>query len=392
MPTRLKLSPICLLVLLAPLCAGCNGESNYETIIYNNGSVKTVKKPTIKSTTKDGKEVSILPEEWMMFYKDSKDVSNVQKYYLPGVELSDPQSFTVRWTNENETSDYTFLLSDNKRMDNVVSYQLSQKQIELKDLFAGTHYYYQIKAKYEDRTVVSKRFDFKTSDFIRTIKIDGVYNCRDLGNKKTNDGKKRVKQGLIYRTANFDSVTSKGKTQALETYHIKTDLDLREQGPTQSPLGEDVQYINNGVGVYGSPLYVSMDNGVNASEYQVAMRDNLKVLANKDNYPLAFHCAVGRDRTGTLAFTLYLLLGVKVEQIKQDYAVSFFSRACNGEEVDVDAYVATMENLFKYFYFYKGGAQSNDIDIYQRAENYCLHIGLSKDEIDSIRNILLETV
>ena len=118
-------------------------------------------------------------------------------------------------------------------------------------------------------------------------------------------------------------------------------------------------------------------------------KESLNILADKDNYPLAFHCAVGRDRTGTFALTLLLLLGVDKDQIRQDYVVSFFSKACN-QGIDFEAYVTQMEYLLKYYDRYKGGAQSPDIDIYQRTENYCLYIGLSKDEIASIRDILLE--
>ena len=393
MSFRSRFSLLCLTLTVVPFCSGCGSTStNYEKVIYLDGTEEKVKKPTISNLIKNGQEISILPEEWMMFYKDSKDPQNIQKYYIQNVELTKPQNIIVGWTNENVTSNYQFLLADNKEMDNPMSYPIEQNQIILKDLFAGTHYYYQIKALYDDRTVISKTFDFKTTDFCRTINIDGVLNCRDLGNKKTKNGKQRVKQGLIYRTANFDSVTSNGKTQAIEQYGIKVDLDLREPGPTESPLGPSVQYVNNGVGTYGSPLYVSYDNGVNATEYQVAMKNNLQTLVDRNNYPLAFHCAVGRDRTGTFAITLYLLLGIKLEEIIQDYAVSFFSKASNSPDIDVDAYIESMESLIKYYEHFKGNAQSENIDMYQRVENYCLHIGLSKDDISSIRNNLLETI
>lgn len=388
---RLDFRCLCFVVMLVPFFGACQQkEPNYETIIYNDGTEEIVKKPTITSGIPNGKEVTILPSEWMQFYNDCNEIDHVANYYVEGSEISQPVSFVVRWSNTNPICQYTFLLADNKEMVNPVSYDVDSTYISLEDLFAGTHYYYQIKATYEDKTVISQRFDFKTVDFFRTIRIDGVLNARDLGNKKTKDGKKRVKQGLIYRTANFDSVTTAGKRRAIEKYHIKTDLDLREQGPTSSPLGPDVQYINNGVGEYGSPHYVSSTYGINVAEYQVAMRDNLKVLANKDNYPLAFHCAVGRDRTGTLAVTLYLLLGIDLSQIEQDYVVSFFSKACNS--VSFDSYLGSLGYLIQYFKRYKGGATSDDIDVYQRAENYCLHIGLSKDEISSIRSILLEDI
>ena len=273
-------------------------------------------------------------------------------------------------------------------MNNPQCFDIDRAYFELENLFANKQYFYQIKAHYDDYYVLSKRFDFKTTDYFRTIKIDGVLNCRDLGNKETIDGKKRVKQGLVYRTANFDDIKPNGKNQAIEKYGIKTDLDLREKGPTESPIGSNVRYINNGVGIYGSPLYVSYDTGVNNAEYQNAMRDNLKVFTDKNNFPLAFHCAVGRDRTGTLAITLYLILGIDLYQIKEDYAVSFFSKACN--TYTYSDYEQALENLFKYYEHFKGDDGKDKRNIYQRVEQYCYHIGLSKNDISAIRENLLE--
>ena len=395
---KLKLTTLCLIAVLIPLFSACNknksnseddDEPTYETIIYSDGREEIVSEPTISATIPNGKEMQILPDEWMSYYNDISDYGNAYYYYKEGVEISLPKRVDVAWTNRNPSFENYLLLDTDKQMTNAVCYSTDTNHIPFNDLFAGKRYYYRIKSVYRDRMVISRRFNFKTVDFFRTIQINNVLNARDLGNKVTNDGKKRVKQGLIYRTATFDGISELGRKQAIQQYGIKTDLDLREQGPTSSPLGPDVNYVNNGVEFYGSPFYVSAYTGVNVAEYQVAMRDNLKTLANKDNYPLAFHCAVGRDRTGTLAITLYLLLGVNLEQIKQDYVVSFFSKACNVES-DFDAYVTQMEYLIRYFERFKINAQSEDIDIYQRTENYCEHIGVSKDEIASIRNILLE--
>ena len=389
---RVGIRPLFLIILTVPFCNGCflKKEENFEKTHYQDGTVEKNTESTINALIPDGKEVSILPNKWMDFYINSKTVVDIDYYTEPGYEICAPESLIVGWTNKNETSSYALLLATNKEMSDCTEIRTSSTNVKLEDLFAGTTYYYQVKAQYEDRYVVSKRFSFKTVDFIRTIHIDSVLNTRDLGNKKTNDGKKRVKQGLVFRTANFDGVSVKGKTQAVEKYGIKTDLDLREQGPTASPLGENVRYINNGVGTYGSPHYVSIDSGINNTEYQVAMRDNLKVFSDKNNFPLAFHCAVGRDRTGTLAITLYLLLGINLEQIKQDYAVSFFSKACNN--YSFSDYENSMSNLFKYFEHFKGEGISDKDDIYKRAESYCAHIGLSKEEIASIRNNLLEDI
>lgn len=388
---RKFIGSFCLVSIIIPFTVGCKlFDKNYEKIIRSDGSEETTKEVTIESLLEDGKEVAIIPNEWMEFCQKNESPGDVDKYNISGTEISNPESVVLRWTNKNETSKYTFLLATNKEMKESQTYEVDSTSVTLEDLFAGTSYYYQIKAHYDDYDVLSKRFEFKTYDYFRTLKIDGVLNARDLGSKTTNNGKKRVKQGLVYRSANFDSVKPEGITDAINKYGIKTDLDLREPGPTESPLGSNVQYINNGVGTYGSPLYVSVDNGINSTEYQPVMRDNLKVFANINNLPAVFHCAVGRDRTGTLATTLLLLLGVKVEQIKLDYAVSFFSRACNN--YTFADYETSFEYLFKYFEHFKGGNVTDKSSIYDRAEQYCLHIGLTKNEISQIRSNLLEDI
>ena len=393
---RIRYGNICLLAVFTLLINACNKANseddkyNYEYIVLPDGKEEKVKEATIDTTIKNGITVSILPAEWMDYYDDSADYENISYFYNLGVENTTPRYPVARWMVEGNVEKYTVLLADNKMMENPVSFETTEKRLEFKDLYAGNHYYYQIKADFADKTVISKRFDFKTADFFRTIKIEGVLNARDLGNKKTEDGKKRIKQGLVYRTANFDSVTPQGVDDAINKYGIKTDLDLREQGPTSSPLGALVNYVNNGQGTYGSPLYVSYDNGINSEDYHEPMKENLKMFANANNLPLAFHCAVGRDRTGTLAITLELLLGIELNQIKQDYVVSFFSSVCAG--ASFANLNSSMNSLFNYFTQYKSNDGTNKGTIYERAERYCLDIGLTKAEIESIRNNLLEDV
>ena len=385
---------VCVFLLSVPCLFGCNKGNNeppkedpneFEWVIYPDDTKEKTEEEMFIFPIKDGAELSILSPEWMSYYYDCKNYMNISLYYAAGKERTAPKSPSLRWDFSEECDSFTLLVSTSKEMTEPVSYQVDKKTQQLDNLFAGTTYYYQLKANLEDKVVLSKRMSFKTIDFFRTISLDGVFNARDLGNKKTVDGK-RVKQGLVYRTANFDGVTSLGQEQAKE-FGIKVDLDLREQGPTSSPLGEDVRYINNGFGKYGSPLYYSSLNGVNVSSYQKPMRDNLKVFVDPSNYPLAFHCAVGRDRTGTLAITLLLLLGVEVEQIKQDYVVSFFSKACNTE--NLKSYNNLMVDLLDYYDYYRAKDGTYAEDIYQGVEKYCLDIGLTQEDIVSIRSNLL---
>ena len=374
---------VCVFAIIGASCHLGPDPLSKEHIIYPDGKQETAAE-TIDATIKDGMEISILPSEWVDYYH-AKDLLDIKNYYQSGVENTKPRYPILRWTHELGCSNYEVALSTNKKMEQSTSFIAGEnKYLELQDLYAGTHYFYQIQAKYDDKTIVSKRFDFKTIDFMRTIDIDGVYNARDIGNKKTRDGKMKIKQGLVYRTANFDSVTQLGVQQAINKYGIKTDLDLREQGPTKSPLGDSVHYVNNGQGIYGSPLYVSYDSGVNSLDYFEPMRDNLKMFTNKDNFPLAFHCAIGRDRTGTLATVLYLILKIDMKQIYMDHLCSFYSKACNTESIDL-----IYERIDTLISFFKGNSDDGK-DAYKFAEKYCLTIGLTNDDIKAIRNNLLE--
>jgi hypothetical protein len=47
-----------------------------------------------------------------------------------------------------------------------------------------------------------------------------------------------------------------------------------------------------------------------------------KILAERDVYPLLFHCSAGRDRTGVGAAILLEMLGVERERIFEDFLVS----------------------------------------------------------------------
>lgn len=374
---------VCVFAIIGASCHLGPDPLSKEHIIYPDGKQESATQ-TIDATIKDGMEISILPSEWVDYYH-AKDLLDIKSYFQSGVENTKPRYPILRWTHELGCSNYEVVLSTNKKMEQSTSFIAGEnKYLELQDLYAGTHYFYQIQAKYDDKTIVSKRFDFKTIDFMRTIDIDGVYNARDIGNKKTKDGKMKIKQGLVYRTANFDSVTQLGVQQAINKYGIKTDLDLREQGPTKSPLGDSVRYVNNGQGIYGSPLYVSYDSGVNSMDYFEPMRDNLKMFTNKDNFPLAFHCAIGRDRTGTLATVLYLLLKIDMKQIYMDHLCSFYSKACNTESIDL-----IYERIDTLISFFKGNSDDGK-DAYKCVEKYCLTIGLTNDDIKAIRNNLLE--
>ena len=107
----------------------------------------------------------------------------------------------------------------------------------------------------------------------------------------------------------------------------------------------------------------------------------------KENYPIYLHCSLGRDRTGTLAFLISALLGVGERDLYMDYELSFFSEA-GTRDGQTPAYM--VGNAFRNMYNYI--AKDTTLTLKENVENFMLELGVTAEEIASIREILLEEV
>ena len=295
------------------------------------------------------------------------------------------RDLTLEWTAEGNPVGYEVQISQNKNMSDAQTFNTDKASLTLNDLFVSTTYYWQVTADYGEKQDTSKVFSFKTANTPRTIKIDGVSNTRDIGGYLTESGK-RVRQGMAFRGAYLDEITPQGIADAVGRYAIKTDLDVRKAGEGTggkgSPLGQEVAYYNYSCPYYLGKTSTGIDNPANHENLANALR----VFADESNYPVYFHCSVGRDRTGMISMLLLGLLGVGYEDICMDYELSFFSyRGClDGAD---PTYMVSSAFLGAYLYVarYLDGGKS----FAENCEAYLLGIGLKQAEIDEIRRIML---
>jgi protein-tyrosine phosphatase len=264
------------------------------------------------------------------------------------------------------------------------TYATFANSVQLPDLFASKTYYYRVTARSAAQTVRSRTFSFKTAALPRTITVPGVSNTRDIGGYFTLDGKYQVKQGIFYRGG---AINAAGVDTLLNTYGIKTDLDVRGDGSSTtvgSPLGEGVNYVE-----CTGPYYLG-DVGINSSNptYRSALLREIQTCAVKENYPIYLHCSLGRDRTGTLAFLINALLGVGERDLFMDYEVSFFSEAgTRDHQTPVHMVGEAFRGMYNYIAAYSVGGT-----IQENTEKFMLDLGVTAEEIASIREILLEEV
>jgi len=160
----------------------------------------------------------------------------------------------------------------------------------------------------------------------------------------------------------------------LDKLGIRTDLDLRGAGEvagmTVSPLGDRVKWVNVAMTAYG---------GLAKPRSKELVKQCFDVFLQPENYPIAFHCIGGQDRTGTLAFLIEALMGVDDDELNKDWECSGFTNAGNWFR---------HETLFNQIYDvinkYPGA------NTCEKVEAYLKDCGLTDSDIAMLRAIILE--
>ena len=281
------------------------------------------------------------------------DASKVSTYNQSPPERRDwPLPVEVFWTRDTIASTQQITWSENVNFsDSVVqSVPADAASCEIYNLIPGRTYYCKITATTDAEpddarwtmadgqwTREVANFSFTTAGQMRHLKAEGTANVRDLGGWPTASGR-TIRYGKIFRGAEWNgghNLTPEG-IEALRLAGIKSELDLRSDSEaksiTRSVLGTGVSYKRTPLGQTASHME-GLTNSKNT--YKTAFQYVLTSVRN--NRPIYFHCAIGRDRTGTLAFLIEGLLGMSKSDIYKDYELtnfSYFNTPCSKGQLD----------------------------------------------------------
>ena len=355
----------------AMLFSGCGSEKGEN---QGDSSIQAL-------TPSDGDTVVLVNEHMQDFIASYG--KGISQEYVTKTDNFAPVGVELTWAVEGAPTEYVVLVDTDKTFSSPDTYTVTTTSLTLQDLFVNYTYYWKVTAKYGEEEKTSKAFMFMTANTPRTIEMAGVSNTRDIGGKITISGQK-IKQGMAYRGAYLDEIKPKGKTKALETYGIKTDLDLRKAAEgtagSASPLGDAVNYVQ-----YSCPYYWGGETGIDNAKNHTNLANAIRVFANKDNYPIYFHCSVGRDRTSMVAMLIEGLLGVGEEDLFIDYETSAFSYRGTLDGASMEHMVNTFDTTYTHLIIL-----DENRNFQNACEKFLLSIGVTQAEIDSIRAILLE--
>ena len=247
----------------------------------------------------------------------------------------------------------------------------------------------------------------------RNVNIPGIQNFRDMGGYPSYPTKKRVRWGMLYRSAQIDSI-SPGSRRELKNMGIRTIIDLRSEEELHNyPQLDDKEFrivhipiptgnmesILQGIRkekIKSDTIYrlVERMNRKLVANYQKEFREVFDILLNPDCYPAVIHCTSGKGRTGVVSALLLAALGVNEDVIMSDYRLSndyfnipkaskyAYELPANSQEAITTIYSAKEDFL--------NAAKDQIESEYGSIQGYLEKgIGLSTEEIRQLRSILL---
>ena len=253
----------------------------------------------------------------------------------------------------------------------------------------------------------------------RLVPLQGSFNFRDLGGYPGSSGR-LTRWGRLYRADALHELTPADVVQ-LRHLGLRTIVDLRTErelvASGRGPLEpEDVAFhhlavVKEGVRDDGTSDRAGDGESVAApapagddlvERYlwyldvgRASLVEALTMMGGDEHYPLVFHCAAGKDRTGVLAALILSMLGVERQVIVADYVITaerlrfimerwlaepeFAERMAKVPASRFSVEASTMEGFLDQLQVRCGGARE-----------WALDAGLPAEVLDRMADLLLE--
>ena len=244
----------------------------------------------------------------------------------------------------------------------------------------------------------------------RHLRFKSVINFRDLGGYRTRSGR-TVAWRRIFRSGDFSRITQEDYRRLNEEIKLVAVIDLRSPQEVEhqgiglvseagvryhsipfmagTSRAEDERFFRQCTNMGDFYLYI-----IKHESFGSQIVKALEVIAEAENHPLVFNCAIGKDRTGVLAAMLLSLVGVPDEDIIEDYTLSGPYMEELLEQLKND--LKTAENVPQVpDYFWKAAPESMEIFLttmrkqYGSIPGYLESMGSANSLIERLEKALL---
>lgn len=222
----------------------------------------------------------------------------------------------------------------------------------------------------------------KPTGYLRMIKFiyDGIRNFRDIGGWACDGG--TIKYGRLIRGGFAGNSEIDTENKKLVKYvGIKHDIDLRNEASLlASPLGTEVHYSNYPIEAY----YKSIIDGSDPVSYNNAVKA-LRAIMDAVNHDETcyFHCSLGADRCGTIAWMIESLLGMSSADKDKDYELTTFYVYQKQSETRYRT-----RTDYKALYTYIGSLEGDTF--IDKVVKWYLYAGFSIDELNTFRKSAID--
>ena len=380
------------------------GETPVKNYVIKSGTdgnvVLTAVYEKDATTYYDGGEVDILPDAVAGYLYANNKADYLYKYDRNYAIGDDVKGVKISWSKTGTSVYKLSVASDEEAKNEIYSYSGSSLSVTLYNLVPDKTYYYTVKDNYGN---LIKNDSFKLASNVRAISCGNVTNMRDMGGRETPDG--TVKYEMVYRSPEIANANGKATDVIVNELGIKTEIDLRFESTTDT-ISDKITKYTLGI-VQWDYLFPGMNENRPSQSTAIAnLAEIFRIFADKDNYPILFHCSAGADRTGTIAFLLNGLLGVSYEDLAEDFEITsfYFGKRWRSDIVENNGKysfdesgvmqdnpdnLVAFDKTYRYLldtYGTDGGTLSGAI------ENYLKTVaGLTDYEIYSVKHLMLGT-
>ena len=346
----------------------------------NADSELDMKWMTLTSAPAENAEISLMKRDWRKAIQDCLKRGKTESGYGDYESEGFPEPVHFSWKNGKPP--YLLVLKTDGGQ--IHCFETESDSIDVYNLMVAKKYEWRL----EDSEKTTFYGTFSTARTPRLMNLpdrtSAPVNVRDMGGYLTASGKS-VRQGLVFRGSDFKSdsapdiaaMSDSNRNVLLNVIKITTELDLRyrEQAADQkgSGISPSVRWLHYPVNAYNP-----FDDAMNA-----LFRDAMRCFAEESNYPIYVHCSGGVDRTGEICFLLGALLGMDEEDLFIDYELSTLSRFPRPR--DIPYFQEWLKRVAAF-----SPRDGDGLSYQTKVENYLLGIGVSKQEIEAIRAIMLE--